>query len=725
MNVCLLLFPICSAEEFLGEINAGGQVINAQDETVGYIDMGKATLRDAGDSHFATLVATGEVRDTMETLVGHIDGFSFQNIRQVAAYIFFFDQGLIKPHLPSLVASTRSHRASPAHPTAAAAAAAAVPAAAATPVSPRGVVDSAPLEGTGLGEDSLSKEEERLMKHLKLGGGSKAAIQSKPAATAAVVAAAPTPAPAKPAVSPSTWKPTVHDTPAPTDDRGLNTDAARREEERIAKMFGGMASAKPAAATSSSTGASLGSSTATAPAAPTPAVLANPTHPVPTQPTTGAAFELELWREINSARSQPTQYAQYLKDMLPQFDGTRFNIPGTKNARETREGAAGVQNGINFLEAQRALGELSLSPGLSHSCRDLVGKASQAANVGSVETDTEADARLAKYGSFVGRLFQNVALGNLAPRDVVVSWIIDDGNASKQHRECLFDAANTVAGISSGPHMKFGRVTVVATAGSYRENSASAAQEGGAAVQVVPPDAPLVEQETEVAVGSFEERTSAFYLDITNLGCPAKALKLRLEKQGIELVLRRKVTVGGQVREFAQRLALPFPFQPSQISAAYSVGIGKLALELKKASASPSGPASNANGEIGRFRVAADSSKANDKIVVQPAQTSDHFAFSCESSKYDTDVIASLDGRKLTFGAQYSFDTVVEGEEVVKTVKATSAFTLPFDVTAAQVELVPNGTKGSTVKVYKVAPAGAVAGGAAIGDADISILSKS
>eukprot|EP01122_Echinamoeba_exundans_P004807 TRINITY_DN15036_c0_g1_i1.p1 TRINITY_DN15036_c0_g1~~TRINITY_DN15036_c0_g1_i1.p1 ORF type:complete len:756 (+),score=213.95 TRINITY_DN15036_c0_g1_i1:314-2269(+) len=651
----------------------------------------------------------------METLVARIEGFSFQNIRQVAAYIFFFDQALIKPNLPSLVESTRAQRGgavTPAH------VAAAAPASAATsaPTSARGVVDDSHLEA-GLGEDSLSKEEERLMKHLKLGGGA-TKVQSKPAAAPAPTPAS-APAPAAPkTVTPSTWQPTQHDSPAPTDDRGLQTDAARREEERIAKMFGGM-SGKTSTPSSAATSSAQSSATPVA-------VSAAPTHPVPVQPSTGSNFELELWREINQARSTPQQYAQHLRDMLPHFDGTRYNIPGTKTARETKEGASAVEKAISFLESHRALSELSLSPGLSHSCRDLVGKASQATNIGAVETDAESDQRLSKYGNFVGRLFQNVAVGNLSPRDIVISWIVDDGNATKQHRDCLFDAANTVVGISSGPHMRFARVTVVATAGSYREASAAAAQEGTvAAVQVIPPDAPEVEKETEVNVGPFEERKEAFHIDITNLGCPAKALKLRLEKQGIELVLRRKVTVGGQIREFAQRLALPFPFQPSQISASYSVGIGKLALELKKASGSAAPAAGASSGEVGRFRVAADSSKTNDKIAVQPAQTSDHFAFSCDSSKYDTDVVVSLDGRKLTFAAQYSFDTVVDGEEVVKTVKANSAFTLPFDATMAQIELVPNGTKGSTVKVFKVAPAGSSSGAGVIVDTDINILSKS
>lgn len=659
-------------------------MIDAQDATVGYVDMGKATLRDAGDSHFATLFATGEIRDTMETLVARVEGFSFQHIRQLAAYIFFFDQALIKPNLPSRVVLHATPSAS-----------------ITAPPPPRGVIDSSPLDGTGLAEDSLAKEEERLLKHLKLGNAP--AVKPQPAAPKP--AAAPAPTHATSSVASSSWKPTLHTDIAPTDDRGLQTDAARREEDRIAKMFSGMSSASPSPAATNSTVSSAGSATRSA-------------HPVPTAPSTDTAFELELWKEINSVRSDPHAYASHLSDMLPRFQGSKYIIPGTNSARETQEGVTAVQHAIAYLRQLKPLSEVSLSAGLSQSCRDLVAKASQTSNLASVETETESDARLSKYGHFVGKLFQNVALGNLPPRDMVISWIVDDGNPSRQQRECLFDAANSVIGISSGPHMKFGRITVLASAGAFQQGSSEGQQPS-----LRDPNAPDVEKETEIQVGPLEERKDGYFIDITNLGCPAKALTLRLEKQGVQLVIRRKVTVSGQVREFAQRLALPFPVLATQIVASYSVGAGKLALQVKKSLGDPAA-GSHSSGEVGRFRVPADPSKSNDKVSVQPTQSSDFFSFSCESSKYDTDVVVSIDGRKLTFAAQYSFDTAIDGEEVVKTVKSNSAFSLPFDVTIPQIELTPVPGKGALVKVFKVA-SNTSASASSLADCDIPFLTKS
>jgi hypothetical protein len=88
--------------------------------------------------------------------------------------------------------------------------------------------------------------------------------------------------------------------------------------------------------------------------------------------------------------------------------------------------------------------------------------------------------------------------------------------------------------------------------------------------------------------------------------------------------------------------------------------------------------------------------------------------------------VGTLEGRKLSFGMTYSFDATVDGEEVTKTIKLTSAFTLPFDVSVEQVEVTPNPGKGQTLKVYKTKPAaGSAPAGGSQPDVDINILSKS
>lgn len=114
----------------------------------------------------------------------------------------------------------------------------------------------------------------------------------------------------------------------------------------------------------------------------------------------------------------------------------------------------------------------------------------------------------------------------------------------------------------------------------------------------------------------------------------------------------------------------------------------------------------------------------------------DYFLFTCEPSKYDTDVVVRLEGRKLSFAMQYSQDTIVDGQECVKTTKLTSAFTLPFDAVQEQFQVEPNPGKGQRIKIFKVAPsvaeaaarataAGANAPSGVQVDCDINILSKS
>ncbi len=51
----LLIDIMLSDQNFLGEVLESGQVVNGEDETVGYIDLGKATLRDASESFLASV----------------------------------------------------------------------------------------------------------------------------------------------------------------------------------------------------------------------------------------------------------------------------------------------------------------------------------------------------------------------------------------------------------------------------------------------------------------------------------------------------------------------------------------------------------------------------------------------------------------------------------------------------------------------------------------------
>eukprot|EP01120_Amphizonella_sp_Union-15-10_P000861 TRINITY_DN10905_c0_g1_i1.p1 TRINITY_DN10905_c0_g1~~TRINITY_DN10905_c0_g1_i1.p1 ORF type:complete len:219 (+),score=45.69 TRINITY_DN10905_c0_g1_i1:69-725(+) len=94
------------AEELLGEINQSGQAIDAQGHTVGYVDVGTGLLKEENNSTFCEIDGSGQVRDTLSSVCGTVEGFSFKQLKMLASYIFFFDKALIKSHLSSRVVET-------------------------------------------------------------------------------------------------------------------------------------------------------------------------------------------------------------------------------------------------------------------------------------------------------------------------------------------------------------------------------------------------------------------------------------------------------------------------------------------------------------------------------------------------------------------------------------------------------------------------------------------
>lgn len=104
--------------------------------------------------------------------------------------------------------------------------------------------------------------------------------------------------------------------------------------------------------------------------------------------------------------------------------------------------------------------------------------------------------------------------------------------------------------------------------------------------------------------------------------------------------------------------------------------------------------------------------------------------------KYETEVTAKMDNRKLSFQLKFSVPVVVDGNEAINTTTMSSSFTIPFEVVQDQVQVLPNPGKGQLIKIFKVRPSVSIAaaqatasvGAAPAGvqvDCDIPILSKS
>lgn len=505
-------------------------------------------MRDKSNSHFATLVKSGEVLDRNETKRGDIKNFNFHKMRAVAAYFFLFDKTFFSDEPTSQTSSDSV-----------------------TQTSSSENIDTTSLQGSGFDTTSVDKEELRLLKYMsgkKKTGAPKVSVpkvNATPKVSAPKVSTAPKTTVKQEVRAPpqtttettvksntETTKTTSTSTSTSvvsprsvveesTDDMGLIGDSdekARREEERMRKTMGFVPSSAPTTSTNN--------------------VSKNDTkeYPIPTTAQIGTVYEASLWSELNRARNEPKEFAKYLEEMKPRFEGTKYQIPGKKNViKQTVEGVQAVEEAIKFLQTVAPQKALRLSTGLSQSSQDFVKLIANVKNFEGIETNEKATERLSRYGKWSGKLLQNIALGDVSPTEAVASWIIDDGNKNRDHRTAIFSDDVEFAGVASGPHVELTRCIVVSLVEQYREG---ADEPKPTVVESADDDVPQVKEDTKYVIGKIEPHDGYYSLNISNLGCPIKSIKLELLKNGTEIYFLRKVRVGNTLKESAERWKLPF-----------------------------------------------------------------------------------------------------------------------------------------------------------------------
>jgi hypothetical protein len=180
--------------------------------------------------------------------------------------------------------------------------------------------------------------------------------------------------------------------------------------------------------------------------------------------------EKELVAEINLMRSDPPGYAQLRLVPLRKFYHGKMLFHPDRNPIpvETCEGVAALNECIIVLENTKPLPTLKPSEGLTLSAREMVQDQGSTKGTGHTgkEGSTMSD-RIERYGEWKGVIAENISYGFKEPRNIVVMLLIDDGFASRGHRETLLDDTLFVVGVSIGRHRRFHDMSVMDFAGEY------------------------------------------------------------------------------------------------------------------------------------------------------------------------------------------------------------------------------------------------------------------
>ncbi len=179
--------------------------------------------------------------------------------------------------------------------------------------------------------------------------------------------------------------------------------------------------------------------------------------------------ESDLLSEVNQARAHPGVYASYLEKLKPLFNGKEYK-PSGQEAYTTREGWSAVEEAIKFLRAAKPQGPLNMSPGLCLAAATHVKDQSGTGATGHKGADsTFIEERVKPFGDWQGGIGENLSYGNGSARERVLTWLIDDGFASRGHRMRIMSENYRVAGVSCGPHPDFGAMCVLTLAGGFIE----------------------------------------------------------------------------------------------------------------------------------------------------------------------------------------------------------------------------------------------------------------
>lgn len=178
--------------------------------------------------------------------------------------------------------------------------------------------------------------------------------------------------------------------------------------------------------------------------------------------------EQELLNEINQARANPELYATYLEKLKPLFAGKVY-----KGTLQTEEGWAAVEDAIAFLRATKPQPPLNVSIGL---CSAALGHVKEQSGTGSTGHQTRGSGamiedRVKPFGTWQGGIGENLSYGNESARERVLTWLIDDGFATRGHRKRVMSSDYKVAGICCGTHPEYEKMCVLTLAGGFMDST--------------------------------------------------------------------------------------------------------------------------------------------------------------------------------------------------------------------------------------------------------------
>jgi hypothetical protein len=166
--------------------------------------------------------------------------------------------------------------------------------------------------------------------------------------------------------------------------------------------------------------------------------------------------------EINYARQQPQVYAGLIQQWARYFRGSLLMLPGMNAVVPTHEGPAAVWEAVRALRATKPMGALTEFAPLDQAADDLVRDQGPRGGRGHVGLDgSQPWTRMQRHATGLTGFGEANAYGPTDARSVVIGLLVDDGVASRGHRQNLLNPVFKYAGVGCGRHATYREMCVI------------------------------------------------------------------------------------------------------------------------------------------------------------------------------------------------------------------------------------------------------------------------
>lgn len=168
-----------------------------------------------------------------------------------------------------------------------------------------------------------------------------------------------------------------------------------------------------------------------------------------------------LCEELNKLRKDPQSYAEVVRKYLNYFEGNVLRIPGRKFGINTKEGKAGFREAADWLEKQQPVEPLTYTSMLSEIAEEFAQQMVDRDPSQAKEVDLPGI--IAKRGDYGGQLQRTMGFGNETEEEVIVKFIVSDGDKNRGQRAPLFNTDVKKIGAAACLHNKYRTFCVIFT----------------------------------------------------------------------------------------------------------------------------------------------------------------------------------------------------------------------------------------------------------------------